>query len=294
MICSKPGSTLSLDFTPIWMGSAIRRGMFERVSRNPKPRPRFFEPMECKRVHKLPESDSWVYEPKQDIFCEPFCPTIHQDIRYLICRLIVALPRQGVGRMRRHRLFRVGEMSTGRIEAFSDGVFAIVMTLLILEIHVPTVTGENLSTALGKSLLALMPKFLSYILSFGIVSIWWVAHHHFFDVLQKSDRGLLWFNNLFLLCLASVPFPTALMGDYPAARIAVMTYASVMALAGLSFSWMRYYAFFIARLAHTNLDRQLMKGAMLKSVLNPLLHVLAILVAFASTRAAIGLLVIIP
>ena len=196
--------------------------------------------------------------------------------------------------MKVHRIFRVGEMSTARIEAFSDGVFAIVMTLLVLEIHVPRVTGANISAALSSSMLAMMPKFLSYVLSFGIVSIWWVAHHHLFDLLQKSDRGLLWFNNLFLLWLAFVPFPTALMGDYPAARIGVMTYAAVMALAGLSFSWMRYYAFFIAGLNHTHLDRQLLRSAMLKSVLNPSLHILAILVAFASTKAAIGLLVFIP
>jgi len=196
--------------------------------------------------------------------------------------------------MKTHSVFRVGEMSTARIEAFSDGVFAIVMTLLVLEIHVPRVTGGNISAVLGNSLLALMPKFLSYILSFGIVSVWWVAHHHFFDLLQKSDRGLLWFNNVFLLWLAFVPFPTALMGDYPAARVAVMTYAGVMALTGLSFSWMRYYAFYVAGLGHAHLDRQLIRGAMLKSVLNPSLHILAILVAFASTKVAIGLLVIIP
>jgi uncharacterized membrane protein len=185
-------------------------------------------------------------------------------------------------------------MSTARIEAFSDGVFAIVMTLLVLEIHVPRVAGPNVSAELAESLLSLTPKFLSYILSFGIVAIWWVAHHHFFDLLRRSDRGLLWFNSVFLLWLAFVPFPTALMGDYPGERIAVMSYAGVMALAGLSFSWMRYYAFFMADLAHSGLDRKLMRQAMLKSALNPLLHVLAVFLALATTRGAIALLVVIP
>jgi uncharacterized membrane protein len=102
-------------------------------------------------------------------------------------------------------LFRVGEMSTGRIEAFSDGVFAIVMTLLVLEIHVPQVKGPDISSAIRASLTAMAPKFLTYVLSFAIVCIWWVAHHHFFESIKKSDRGLLWFNSLFLLWLAFIP-----------------------------------------------------------------------------------------
>src|SRR5215475_9153556 len=163
------------------------------------------------------------------------------------------------------RLFRIAGMSTRRIEACSDGVFAIVMTLLVLEIHVARLETVAGSDALTKSLIALGPKFLSYGLSFGIVCIWWVSHHHLFVLLQKSDRGLLWFNNIFLLWLAFVPFPTALLGDYPGQRVAVVMYGTVMALAGMSFSWMRFYAFFLGKLVYPNIDRQLLRNAMLKS-----------------------------
>jgi hypothetical protein len=69
---------------------------------------------------------------------------------------------------------------------------------------------------------------------------------------RKSDRGLLWFNGLFLFWLAFIPFPTALLGDYPKERIAVIRYGAVTLLAGLSFSWMRYYAFFVGRLTYTD------------------------------------------
>jgi uncharacterized membrane protein len=69
-------------------------------------------------------------------------------------------------------------MPTSRIEAFSDGVFAIIITLLVLEIHVPQVQGKDISAALAHSLLAMAPKFLTYILSFVLVCVWWVAHHH--------------------------------------------------------------------------------------------------------------------
>ena len=191
------------------------------------------------------------------------------------------------------RLLRIGGMSTGRIEAFSDGVFAIVTTLLVLEIHVPRLDTAS-AAALTQSLIALGPKFLSYVLSFGIVCIWWVAHHHLFVLLQKSDRGLLWFNNIFLLWLAFVPFPTALLGDYPGQRVAVVVYGMVMALAGVSFSWMRFYVFFVGKLVYADLDRELLKNAMLKSTMNPVLHLSAVLLAFLSTRLAIVLYVLIP
>ena len=185
-------------------------------------------------------------------------------------------------------------MPTSRIEAFSDGVFAIIVTLLVLEIHVPQVQDKDISAALGRSLLIMAPKFLSYILSFVIVCIWWVAHHHLFHILKRSDRGLLWLNSLFLLWLAFIPFPTALMGDFPGERVSVMCYGAVTTLAGVSFCLMRYYAFYVAKLVDQRIDRHLLKLAMLRSVLNPFLHSIAVLLAFVDTRFSIALYIILP
>jgi len=185
-------------------------------------------------------------------------------------------------------------MSTGRIEAFSDGVFAIVVTLLVLEIHVPHVQGPNVSAALAHGLAAMVPKFLSYVLSFAIICIWWIAHHHLFHLLKKSDRGLLWLNCVFLMCLAFIPFPTALMGDYPGERIAVVLYGVVMTLAGTAFSAMRYYAFYSSSLMDTDIEPGLLNAAMRKSLAGPILHLLAIGFAFVDTRFTIALYVIVP
>jgi uncharacterized membrane protein len=185
-------------------------------------------------------------------------------------------------------------MPTSRIEAFSDGVFAIIITLLVLEIHVPQMQGEDISAALAASLLAMAPKFLTYILSFLIVCVWWVAHYHLFHVLKRSDRGLLWLNSLFLLWLAFIPFPTALMGDFPGERIAVMGYGTVTTLAGISFTFMRYYAFYLAKLADESIDPRLLKSAMIKSILNPILHAIAVLLALVDTRFSIALYIILP
>jgi uncharacterized membrane protein len=124
--------------------------------------------------------------------------------------------------------------------------------------------------------------------------IWWVAHHHLFHVLKKSDRGLLWLNSLFLLWLAFILFPTALMGDFPGARLAVMCYGAVTTLAGVSFCLMRYYAFYVAKLVDLRIDRRLLKLAMIRSVINPVLHSIAVLLAFVDMRLSIALYILLP
>lgn len=189
--------------------------------------------------------------------------------------------------------FRVGEIPTTRIQAFSDGVFSVAVTLLVLEIHVPQLPqGPTLSAALMIALLAQIPKFLVYALSFTIICVWWVAHHQLFHILRKSDRGLIWLNNFYLLWLALIPFPTALMGDYPHEKAAVMTYGIVSMLAGVSFTMMRYYAFYVGKLVDERIDGKLLRSAMAKSFMNPLLHCVAVLMALVDTRIAITLYVI--
>jgi uncharacterized membrane protein len=200
------------------------------------------------------------------------------------------MPAAGASR----RLFRVGQMPTSRIEAFSDSVFAIVITLLILSIQVPQIGGRDPGPALAGAMRGMIPKFLSYALSFAIACVWWVAHHHLFAILVKSDRGLLWLNSVFLFWLASVPFPAALLGDYPHERLAVICYGAVMTMAGLSFSLMRFYAFYIGKLTAPGLDRRLMRRAMIKSALNPVLHLIAVLLAWVNTNLAVGFYVAIP
>jgi uncharacterized membrane protein len=193
-----------------------------------------------------------------------------------------------------YRFFRTGNMPKDRIAAFSDGVFSIVVTLLVLDIRIPQLYGSDISDALLQNLLALTPKFLSYILSFIIICIWWSSHHNLFHFIKRSDRGLLWLNCLFLMWLAFIPFPTALIGDYPNERIAVISYGIVSLLAGLSFSGMRYYAFYVGKLIDEGFEQHLLKSAIIKSLMNPFLFGLAILLAFVDTRLSLAIYVLLP
>ena len=140
---------------------------------------------------------------------------------------------------------------TARIEAFSDGVIAIIITLLIFEIHVPVLTDHS-TAAVFKALVGIAPKGASFAISFFTVAIFWVNHHHIFAELSHSNWKLLWYNNLLLFWLAIVPFTTAFMGDYPTQALVVSLYALTLCLAAVSFSLLGSYVFFKSGLMAEN------------------------------------------
>jgi uncharacterized membrane protein len=115
-------------------------------------------------------------------------------------------------------------ISRGRVEALSDGVFAIVVTLLVLEITVPHVAEHDSMAELARALGMLAPKFVSWVISFVTVCVIWLNHHRLFTLVSRIDNGLFWMNANLLLWTSFITFPIALMGDYPANRLAVSFY----------------------------------------------------------------------
>jgi uncharacterized membrane protein len=120
--------------------------------------------------------------------------------------------------------------STERIVFFSDAVFAIAMTLLVLDIRVPE--GEYHSV--GESLIAVIPKVFAYVLSFAIIAVNWTSHHRKFTVITGYDRRLVSLNLGLLLVVAFVPFPTALLAEAGADSAAVVLYAATVGLLGVA------------------------------------------------------------
>jgi uncharacterized membrane protein len=102
-------------------------------------------------------------------------------------------------------------MEKSRLEAFSDGVFAIVITLLILDIRFP----EADYSQFWSTLISMLPRILAYVMSFIIIGLYWVSHHNSLHAIKKTDRGFLWLNILLLLFVSFIPFPTSLLGRYP-------------------------------------------------------------------------------
>jgi uncharacterized membrane protein len=130
------------------------------------------------------------------------------------------------------------EPTTARFEAFSDGVFAIAATLLVLEFT--TTSGSDL----GRQLLDLWPSYLAYVTSFLTIGIIWINHHHTVSLLSRTDRTMQFLNILLLLTVAFLPFPTKLVAQYlnqPGEKAAALTYsATFVIMAAMHLVWWRY------------------------------------------------------
>ena len=181
--------------------------------------------------------------------------------------------------------------TTQRLDAFSDGVFAIVITLLVLELRVPEVHGEHLSQELWHGLTELLPKFISFVVSFIYVSIYWFNHHQLFHLVKRLDRGLFWMNSVFLMCLTFIPFPTALIGSYPHDRVAAACYGLAMMATAISFVIMKIYIKYSGRLRKAV---PLSGADTFYLSTGPLLYLTAAGIAFINAYAAVAIYVLVP
>lgn len=131
------------------------------------------------------------------------------------------------------------EKETGRVEAFSDGVFAIAITLLVLTITVPPVEMASSSGAMATALLHQWPSYLAFVTSFVTVLIMWINHHNLFKLVYRTNTPLMLANGFLLLMVTAVPFPTALVSDYllsPAAITVCAVYGGTYVLIAVAFN----------------------------------------------------------
>ena len=161
-------------------------------------------------------------------------------------------------------------MRTTRLEAFSDGVLAIIITIMVLELRVPH--GTELA-ALGP----LWPVFLSYLLSFFYIGIYWNNHHHMLHVCGRVTGGILWANLHLLFWLSLVPFVTAWMGENHFAAVPTAAYGVVLLLAAIAY-WILQLTIIRSQGAASMLARAV--GSDIKGKLSPLFYLIAIPAAF--------------
>ena len=148
-------------------------------------------------------------------------------------------------------------MNKQRLEAFSDGVFAIVITLLILDIKIPDVQPS----ALPAALVHLLPQLLTYILSFFIVGLYWHFHHQVATEIKLIDGAFIWLNLVWLLFVSVLPFPTALLGRYPLQSIPLTIYGINLILVNVTgFGILVYFRY------HPNLRFKSMSAAELRAI----------------------------
>ena len=172
-------------------------------------------------------------------------------------------------------------MSSGRLEAFSDGVIAIVITIMVLELRAP----EEASL---EALFSLAPNFLTYILSFVFLGIYWNNHHHLFQAAEKVDGRVLWANLFLLFCLSLVPFVTGWMGESGLQPLPIAGYGVVLLLAAVA-----YFLLVRALVAVHGEDSRLAQslGSDAKGKISLLIYALAVPLAFVNPFLAWGLYV---
>jgi uncharacterized membrane protein len=185
---------------------------------------------------------------------------------------------------------------TGRIEAFSDGVFAIAITLLIIEIGVPHLEDEPPGTTLPQALVGLWPSYLGYVISFLQIGVIWANHHNRFRFIERSDHGLLFLNILFLMCVAFIPFPTALLAEYlertaSERETAGVIYAGTLAVTAVFFTLLWLYAA-ANRLVDRNLDLSLVRAMTRRYLLGTVAYLLVFVLAYVNVAASLILIVI--
>ena len=182
---------------------------------------------------------------------------------------------------------------TNRIEAFSDGVFAIVITLLIFQIQIPEVNNKADWKELFYALYNLAPKFIGYVTSFFFVAVFWISHHQFFNTLNFSKRGLLWLNNLFLFFVTFIPFPTGVLGAYHENLTAVIFFGLTFFAASLTYAILRWYGW-ESNETSDKFDENSLRNAMRFSFLLPLLYLIGIIVALFNLPIAILIYILTP
>jgi len=174
-------------------------------------------------------------------------------------------------------------MSSSRLEAFSDGVIAIIITIMVLEMKVPT--GTDWST-----LRPLLPIFLSYVMSFVYLGIYWNNHHHMLHLLDRVSGGILWANMHLLFWLSLVPFVTGWMGENHFAARPTAIYGVVLLMAAIA-----YYILQSAIIRRQG-ERSLLKRAIgrdLKGKVSPILYTLAIAVTFWNKWFAVSIFILV-
>ena len=176
--------------------------------------------------------------------------------------------------------------TTQRLEAFSDGVLAIAITLLVLEISVPIAESGDL----GQALVDQWPSYVAFFLSFVVIGIMWVSHHSMFERIARVDRRLLFLNLFLLLGIAFLPFPTALLAEYVEdggtnSHLAAAIYSATMALIGVAFWLMWHHLYQRPHLLVDGIDRQMVRGALQRSLVGPIVYTLTIGLAFVSAVA---------
>jgi uncharacterized membrane protein len=184
--------------------------------------------------------------------------------------------------------------STDRIVALTDGVFAIVMTLLILDIKLPPIQNISNNQELKQYLFYLLPKIESFVFTFLILGIFWMINHLQFQYIKKSDRSLVWINIFYIMFVAFVPFSTYLVGTYYQFKISSIIFGLNILFIGIFMSLNWIYSTSSRRLVDPSLEQRVIDFGIGRNVMLLLSAFLAVILAFFSVHLSFAAYLLYP
>lgn len=182
-------------------------------------------------------------------------------------------------------------MTTNRLEAFSDGVFAVVITLLVLDLRLPP---ETAPLPLLQRLWLIWPKLSAYAITFAITGIYWVGHHSLFTLIRRVDRNLMWMNLYLLMCVSFIPFPASVMGVDPKDPLAIRLYAISLVAVGLGYVLIWGYASNCRRLIRADLEPAVIRIAWARCAVAPVVYAAAFLASWLHPWVSLSLFLVVP
>jgi uncharacterized membrane protein len=191
----------------------------------------------------------------------------------------------------RHNYNQMAGKSLHRLEALADGVFAVAMTLLVLDLKTPAIEAIHGEGDLWRALLVLAPRLETYLMSFLTLGIFWLGQQAQFNLMERSNRDVVWVHILFLAAICLLPFSTALLSEFIAYRAALLVYWANLALLGavLITSWMLTRR---AGLAKAELPGDIDRAIYARIVVAQLLYAVAAALCVVSTHLSIALIVL--
>lgn len=181
-------------------------------------------------------------------------------------------------------------MNHTRLDQLSDGIFAIVMTVLVFQIEIPSIWGPIDNASLWLEIKNLLPVFLSYILTFALLFTYWRAHHFFVSIYSKNvDLMLLNINTLFFMLISLVPFSASLLGKFSTNEIAVVIFGIHIILIGLTLYWMRRYVLFSQHIQNPEISQREIRGSTIRTLVPVIFALIAIPLCFWDIKISLVL-----
>ena len=181
-------------------------------------------------------------------------------------------------------------MNHARLDQLSDGIFAIVMTILVFQIKIPDIWGPIDNLGLWSEIEKLIPLFLSYALSFALLFTYWRAHHFFISIYAKNvDSLLININGLFFMLISLVPFSTSILGQFNRNELAVIIFGIHTILIGLCLYWMRRYVLYSEHIHNPEISEREIHGSTIRTLAPVIFSLIAIPLSFWNIKISLAL-----